>query len=94
MDIPKIVTLVSLAAALTGTVYFIEDRYIDEKEVVTTIEQLQAINNLDLVELWREQERNLDVVCKKSPENKFLQERLERAQRRIKELEKKIYKEK
>ena len=78
-------------AALCGAIYFIEDRYIDEKEAVITIRQQQQINNLDLVELWREQERNLDLMCGKNPDNKFVKERLERAKRRIKELEKKIY---
>ena len=87
----KVVTVLSIMAALCGAIYFIEDRYIDEKEAVITIRQQQQINNLDLVELWREQERNLDLMCGKNPDNKFVKERLERAKRRIKELEKKIY---
>jgi hypothetical protein len=89
--IATVVSILAIAASLCGAVYFLEDRYVDEKEAVMTIHQQQQITDLQLLELWREQKRNLEERWISEPGNIMLKERLERTKENIKRIEERLF---
>jgi len=87
-----VISILTITGALCGAVYFLEDRYVDEKEAVVTINQQQQITDLHLLELWREQKRHLDAEMIASPGSPALKERYERAGENVKRIEQRLFK--
>jgi len=87
-----VISILTITGALCGAVYFLEDRYVDEKEAVVTIRQQQQITDLHLLELWREQKRDLEQKCIAEPGSISLKERYDMAKDSVKRIEERLFK--
>lgn len=89
--ITAIISVLTIAGALVGAVYFLEDRYVDEKEAVITIQQQQQITDFNLLELWREQKRHLEQERIENPNSPTVKERYDLAKERVKKIEERLF---
>jgi 5-bromo-4-chloroindolyl phosphate hydrolysis protein len=83
--------VLGVLGVVCGAIYFIEDRYVTEKEAVISIRQQQQMTDLHLIDLWREQRSVLEEACITNTGNISLKTRLERAKKNIDIIEKRLY---
>lgn len=103
MDIVKTGKIVaSILVAVVGSVYFIEDRYYNvvdaktmhtyiEKASVDSFKQQRQLRDLELLDLWRYELREVERLLEKNPSSIELKRRQEWIKNKIKRIEDRLY---
>jgi hypothetical protein len=84
--------IITIVAAVAGTIIFAEDRFVNETEAVVSIHQQQQATDIQLLELWREQKRDIVEQMEAHPGEQVFVERAVAAAKQIERIENRLFK--
>jgi len=98
-SIPIILTAIAM---LSGSIYFVEDRYFRvasakemrlqiEKASVETFQSMQKKLELEILDILKNSRRDIERRLERNPTSVYLKNQLERLKNKIKRLEDKLY---